>query len=167
MDDSTYFVLHKHYSHTSFWGGLLTSMVQVRVACKSKWKIIRVSRKVLTLSTRMPPLLLIVNVDGPGKSSMCVVWDSEQGGLDPGQLALALLLTFFLKFWDLILEKLFLQTSWKIALQPTYTGVKLISQHTCITPISKYCPELHLYYIKMCIWSYVQCDYWSLKVQLS
>ena len=26
---------------------------------------------------------------------MCVVWDSEQGGLDPGQLALALLLTFF------------------------------------------------------------------------
>ena len=49
----------------------------------------------------------IVDVDGPGKSSMCVVWDSEQGGLDPGQLALALLLTFSLKFWDLTLEKMF------------------------------------------------------------
>ena len=53
----------------------------------------------------------IVDVDGPGKSSMCVVWDSEQGGLDPGQLALALLLIFFVEILRFNIEKDVFQNS--------------------------------------------------------
>ena len=79
---------------------------------------------------------------------MCGVGLGARGGLDLGQLALALLLTFFLKFGDFTLEKLFykLLEYFRFALSPSNGAVclknspsanlqeaEVNSHNTCIT----------------------------------
>ena len=94
----------------------------------------------------MPPLLLTSMV----QVRVACVWcgTRSKGGLDLGQLALALLLTFFLKFWYLTLEKLFFKLLgyFRFALSPSKGAVclknspsanlqeaEVNSHNTCIT----------------------------------